>query len=393
MLLRIQKDESLRSYVERNRFVPGTNLEINTSKTLSHCHMDSSAVRKIADILGWQGCYGFNKLLHEHTKSPSRYVFKSKFDYSYSGFDYLNGHCFDSLTRNRPYCPVCAKEDKIKLGYSYWRRIHHDVSVCPKHNVTLLTICQFCNKPFARGGHAVNVMWSGCGGRDLADAQPVPNTDAMALRHAKFFDEVCALEHHIYVETATVVLEARIKILAADGKLELLTNRPFESFRRYVDLREEKGDYEVRGFYDRGDGLLALVATVYETFGEFLVDCLTLEPDSPNIDSFWNTYSWPASYTEHFVQEDYSQGVAIWFWPHLENWKRHPFLTYLVRQRRDQRYYKCCNPAYSHFIDYLPGEYHYSLIPPAVPREKTAEIVTKTSWTTFLNESTGRPHS
>lgn len=145
MLLRIQKDESLRSYAERNRFLPGTNFEINTSKTLSQCHLDGSAVRKIANILGWEGCHGINKLLHEHTKSPPRYVFKSKFDFSYSGFDYLDSHYFDSLTGHRPYCPLCVKEDKIKMGYSYWRRIHNDVSVCPKHFASIhVVICSVC---------------------------------------------------------------------------------------------------------------------------------------------------------------------------------------------------------------------------------------------------------
>ncbi len=393
MLLRIQKDESLRSYVERNRFLPGTNSEINTSKTLSHCHLDGSAVRKIANILGWGGCYGFNKLLHEHTKSPSRYVFKSKFDFSYSGFDYLDSHYLDSLTSHRPYCPVCVKEDKIKMGYSYWRRIHNDVRVCPKHNVTLLTICQFCDKPFARGGHAVSVMWTGCGGRDLDEAQPIPNTDPRALKQAKFFDEICGLEHHIYVETATVVLEAKINMLAADGELELSTNRPLESFRRYLDLREKHGDYEIRSFYHRGDGLVALAATVYETFGEFLSDYLMLEPNSPNIESFWNTYYWPTTYAEHFVQEDYSHGVAIWSWPHFENWKRDPYYADLVRQKRKKRHYWCCNPADSHLIGYLPGEYRHPIIPPAVPRETTAEVAPTTRWTIFHAEGTGRPQS
>lgn len=380
MLLRIQKDESLRSYVERNRFLPGTNLEINTSKTLSHCHWGSSAVRKIAKTLGWLGCYGFNKLLHEHTESPSRYVFKSKFDYSYSGSDYLDSHYIDSLKNHRSYCPLCAREDKIKLGYSYWRRIHSDVSVCPKHNVTLLTVCQFCDKPFARGGHAINVMWTGCGGRDLGAAQPAPNTDLMALRQAKFFDEICSLEHHIYVETATAVLEAKINKLVADERPELLTNRSFESFRRYIDLRKERSDYQIRRFYDRGDSLFTLAATVYETFGEFLGDCLTLEPNPPHINSFWDTYYWYLPYAEHFIQEDYSQGVAIWSWPHLENLIRDPYFADMVREKRTPRHYQCCSPADSHLIGYLPGEYRYALSPPVVPRETTAEVATAPIW-------------
>lgn len=382
MLLRIQKDESLRSYVERNRFLPGTNLEINTSKILSHCHWDSSAVIKIANVLGWQGCYGFNKFLHAHTQSPWRYVFKSKFDYSYSDFAYLSStNYLDSLTNHRPYCPVCAKEDKIKLGYSYWRRIHREVRVCPKHNVVLLTVCQFCDKPFARGGHAVNVMWTGCAGRHLGEAQPVPNTDPIALRQANFFAELCMLEHHIYIETATVVLEKKIKNIIADGKAELPNNQLFESFGRYIDLRDKSGDYKARRIYTRTDNLLALAAAVYDTFGEFLGDCLTLEPNPPNIDSFWDTYCWPSPYADNFVQENYCQGVAIWSWPHFENWKRQPYFTDQVPQKRDKRHYWCCNSPDSHLIGYLPERYRYPVIPPAVPRVTTAEVVSTTRWT------------
>ncbi len=381
MLLRIQKDESLRSYVERNRFLPGTNLEINTSKVLSHCHLDGSAVKKIASILGWQGCYGFNKLLHEHTKSPSLYVFKSKFDYSYSGSDYLTGNYIDSLTNHRPYCPACTREDKIKLGYSYWRRIHSNVSVCPKHNVKLVTVCEFCDRPFARGGHAVNVMWTGCGGRDLGEAQPVPNIDPLALRLAKFFDEICALEHHIYVETATAVFEAKINKLTSDERFELSIKRQLEPFRRYIDLRKKYGDYQVRNVYDRWDSLFVLAATLYETFGEFLNDCLMLEPNPPSIKSFWGTYCWEFTYAEHFIQEDYSQGVAIWSWPHLENLIHDPYFAYLARQKRKPRHYWCCNPADSHLIGYLPGEYRHTIFPPAVPRQTTAELATTPTWT------------
>jgi hypothetical protein len=162
MLLRIQKDESLRSYVERNLFVPNTILDNDAAESFSCCNWNSSQVKLVADLLGWHGCYGFNKLLHQHTAYSWKVVLKSRFNYSYSGDAYLNTQeNFDSLSKVRAYCPVCAKEDKQNLGYSYWRRIHPDVQVCAKHNVVLLTTCQFCNRPFARGGHTVSVMWSG----------------------------------------------------------------------------------------------------------------------------------------------------------------------------------------------------------------------------------------
>lgn len=120
---------------------------------------------------------------------------------------------------------------------------------------------------------------------------------------------------------------------------------------------------------------------MYETFGEFLGDCLTLEPNPPNIDLFWDTYYWHLPYAEHFIQEDYSQGVAIWSWPHLENWIRDPYFLYMAREKRKPRYYQCCNPADSHLIGYLPGEYRNAIFPPAVPRETTTEVAITPVWT------------
>jgi hypothetical protein len=73
MLLRIQPEESLRSYVERNLYLQLYNSDLDYLKkpSLRYCHWDGWQVKIIANIMGWHGCYGFNKLLHLHTsESP-----------------------------------------------------------------------------------------------------------------------------------------------------------------------------------------------------------------------------------------------------------------------------------------------------------------------------------
>jgi hypothetical protein len=180
MLLRIQPDESLRSYVERNLFLQLRNpdLDIFRSPNFRYYSWDNSQVISIAEIFGWYGCYGFNKLVHLHTDYHFRSVLKSDSSFAYSESEFVTAnYCFDSLKVSRSYCPICVKQDIHDIGYSYWRRLHPKVTVCARHNVNLLLYCLFCGKPFSRGGHALSVLWSGCGGRCLGDAQATMNTD------------------------------------------------------------------------------------------------------------------------------------------------------------------------------------------------------------------------
>jgi hypothetical protein len=316
MLLRIQKDESLRSYVERNLFVLNTFLDNDAAEIFSRCNWSSSQVKLIADLLGWHGCYGFNKLLHQHTAHPWKVALKSRFNHSYSDDAYLTKQeNFDSLSKVRAYCPVCAKEDKKNLGYSYWRRLHPDVQVCAKHNVVLLTTCQFCNRPFARGGHAVSVMWAGCAGRHLGEAQPLVNVDLSALRLAQFFDELCRVDEHIYIDTAAAVIEERIiknyeSNHGALGELESLTE-----FRCYIERWRLNDPCVSWKYYSLSNKLIKLAISLYESFDEFLHDCHKLQPNAPSISYFWDTYCCFSSYTQNFVREVYELGVAEWSWP------------------------------------------------------------------------------
>lgn len=92
MLLRIQPDESLRSYVERNLFLQRDSpaLEIFRTPEFRYCRWHSKQVIPIANMFGWHGCYGFNKLVHSHTNYPVHGVLKSNSSFSYSASEFVS---------------------------------------------------------------------------------------------------------------------------------------------------------------------------------------------------------------------------------------------------------------------------------------------------------------
>ncbi len=345
MPLKIRKNESLRSYVERNLFVPNSGLENEKFQGLARSNWDSSQVKLIAEFLGWHGCRGFNKLLHRHTKYPWQSLLKSRFNHSYSDHEYISERTiFDSVSALRSYCPVCAMEDKLKLGYSYWRRVLPEVKVCAKHNVILLTECQFCDKPFAGSGHAGSVMWSGCSGRQLGEAQPVGNLDPAALRLAQFCDEFCQAENHIFIDTAAAVLETKLAEKAVSSLTAPLDDITVEEFKRYIESHEISDVRQSWVYHSLSSDLAELAASLYKTFLEFSADCQKLESNTPVIDFFWDTYCCFGQCTEHFVRENYHLGVAEWSWPAFEGLSQDPFLRELSVLMWTTGKYRCCIP-------------------------------------------------
>ena len=157
MLLRIQEDETLRSYIERSIYLGFREKHVDLFKRFSEYSIGSGNIRAIASELGWKGCYGFNRLIHLHTQNYLRVVFCDFKDYSYSGRSYISkGDKYSSNSDIIGFCPKCAKEDLSRLGFSYWRRVHCDgAKVCAKHNVILLKACPFCGECFSKVGHVV----------------------------------------------------------------------------------------------------------------------------------------------------------------------------------------------------------------------------------------------
>src|SRR5471032_2092164 len=117
MFLRIQKNESLRSYAERNIFIYNRSPDSKSLRDLYYLSFNSTEVTLIAKKLGWLGCYSFNKIIHNHSGYPWYSIIRSRFDYSYSGSWYVSASLYGNGTiESRVYCPTCAKEDKLQLG-------------------------------------------------------------------------------------------------------------------------------------------------------------------------------------------------------------------------------------------------------------------------------------
>lgn len=89
MLLRIQPDESLRSYVDRNLLANFMDWTVDRLRWLSEGVMTHQAVKVIASTMVWEGCYGFNRRLHQHTHLPLQFVIRDTRDVTYSRTSYL----------------------------------------------------------------------------------------------------------------------------------------------------------------------------------------------------------------------------------------------------------------------------------------------------------------
>ncbi|NWB40485.1 TniQ family protein [Pseudomonas sp. E6002] len=139
MLLQIQPDESLISFVIRAIHINQYSSESSLLDDLSpRSVFDTKQLRKIAGLIGWPGCYGFNRLVHNHTLLAAKHVIKGDQDISYSGSLYASkAPCLNVLSS--AYCPDCVREDLESRGFSYWRRYTYpNVTVCHKHNSVLL---------------------------------------------------------------------------------------------------------------------------------------------------------------------------------------------------------------------------------------------------------------
>lgn len=361
MLLRIQPDESLRSYVERNLYLDLKNPELDILKGLYCVHWDGWVVNSIADLLGWRGCYGYNKLLHLHTSFPFSSVLKTKRNLSYSGTSFIYYQYIDSLTNTRSYCPLCVQEDIQRIGYSYWRRLHPLITVCAKHDVKLLTWCQFCDKPFSRDGHHGRVMWEGCAGRSLGDAEPMVNEDPRALRLAQFFEKICSIEHHLPAETALLLFTEKLKSIDC-SVLDKKLRQDLNSIALEIESSGHKSsEYTVPS--GRTYALLELVSIVYGSFAQFLNDLLGLEPTRLPIDSCWSTYIVRSGGFNHFVEEDYRLGSSSWMCSDIVGYLGYPYRDYTR-----PRIYPCCNLPYPRRKGHQLKPERVEAALPAVPR-------------------------
>lgn len=346
MLLRIQSDESLRSFIARNLFLNWSGPQAKVLDRLSKSVVTSYDVKIIAAAMGWFGCYGFNRLLHYHTFYPRLSVFKRRQDISYSHTEYLTfSHHLESDRISASFCPECVKEDLAALGYSYWRRVPRwDIKVCAKHNIYLVDRCPFCGVPFGYRGHSLDVMWSGCGGRYLGEAFSLRNEDPSELKKAKLFQDAFNCGFVLSIEA--VLLVVRERFLTFDASAQRLDTRAVErlstEISHVIKVIEEHTAENNASLFDEYSGLVwESVLLLYDGFSQFLNDLELYGYDPRPVCSLWSTYRAGGSESAHYVEEDYLYGVGHWSCPYPSS------LSQQTRYSNDgfgrPTLYPCCN--------------------------------------------------
>lgn len=88
--------------------------------------------------------------------------------------------------------------------------------------------------------------------------------------------------------------------------------------------------------------LIDIIATVYESVTDFLVDASFDEQRPRVITTLWSTYQAGGMNSAHYVEEDYLHGTGRWFCPYPSSQsaldRSHDGYT-----RRRPKIYPCCN--------------------------------------------------
>lgn len=288
---------------------------------LSKSWVGYNSITAVAEALRWSGCYGFNRLLHEHTYYPRYSIFKHSQDISYSDRYYCTGgEAFESNRTSIAFCPDCVRGDLDRHGFSYWRRIaYSDIGVCAIHNVKLLRECPYCERGFGWKGHDLDVMWRGCSGRHLGEAVSVKNESDRELRRSQILHDGFLFDGIIPIEDAVSVLSERVragKLIAKEfpSEISVLKDRLDASlvsiWRRES---ESNGDWQ----HDSYSGLVwEGLNLLYGSFGEFVEDLSLNKCKFRKPSSLWSTYRAGGMESAHYVEEDYSTGVGIWSCPY-----------------------------------------------------------------------------
>ncbi|WP_268798889.1 TniQ family protein [Pseudomonas huanghezhanensis] len=330
----------MRSFVERTLFIKGKHSSTEVFRKFPKSPSRGD-VSKIAEALGWFGCYGLNKMLHRHTNYPFTAIFKNIQNISYSGNEYISfSSCYDSNRRPSGFCPVCVAEDIERLGFSFWRRAHcFKLKVCSEHNVELVKCCPACDKQFSHGGHDLGVMWKACGGRHLKDSPVTLNTDPFELKKAQIFTDLLSFTHHLSEEAVLAVLYEKIhqdevfEQRVCDSESDRHVGDKIE--RRLGIVKKARSINRLPPDEPTEFIIQALVET-YESFADFVRDVKAYGDEMRPVESLWSTYIAGHQESTHFVEENYKLGLGEWSCP---------FPAKEVWGMWDWRpvYYPCCN--------------------------------------------------
>ena len=342
MLLRIQREESLRSFIARNIYANSLSPATKELKRISKNSIVSSEVLKIGKAMGWLGCYGMNRLLHNHTFYPRFAFLHENEDISYSESEYVYwSHRFELAKAPSRFCPECVRDDIAYLGFSYWRRVHHpDINVCAKHNVYLEAQCPFCSEPsYEKNG--LDVMWKGCKGLHLSGAPSRKNLEVSELKKAEFFRDVFNYESVISVDAVRLALTQRAVLKKPHIQKELLSAKYMHECIEILKV-EFKEDWIIKNSPISSlsaDNVWAATVALYEGFDDFInhVKCYDYRPRK--VESLWSTYEHGTYKFAQYIQEDYVYGVGHW----SSTLSSKELIEYRGEPFGRPRLYPCCN--------------------------------------------------
>jgi hypothetical protein len=137
MIPKIQQDESLHSYLYRVVYLNLTGYDSLRVRGALAFNIDSKA-KAAASLMRWPGCYGFNRMLHDHSWYPISGIFNNGYDRSYPQRRYgPRANSADFSKKEHAFCPKCMQEDIRELGFSYWRRSHTEQTTWIQHRQLL----------------------------------------------------------------------------------------------------------------------------------------------------------------------------------------------------------------------------------------------------------------
>lgn len=322
MLLRIQRNETIRSYIERNIYIYGKAQfkQWNTPQELTAAH-----IKEVASLLGWHGCYGFNRLLHNHTFQPFHSVFKNSQDMAYSGTRYISEvNNYEPISRAYlTFCPECVRSDVATFGFPYWHRNPlGSLSVCAIHNVVLEAECPICGKPFTSQKHGLNVMWEGCGGKHLSECVAKVNDDPLELKRSRIIDVIYDYPFHISIESALKTLSLRFILKQTEIPKKSSNHKDLYRLSGIINdqlsLVKKHAQNNI-GFYFEFvdfDSIINSIAVLYDSFQDFISDIGDSGDQLRGITSLWSTFRSGGHESAHYVEENYSLGVGTWFCPY-----------------------------------------------------------------------------
>ncbi|VVO08490.1 hypothetical protein [Pseudomonas fluorescens] len=300
MLLKIQNDEALDSYISRNRLFLRDKLEVEDPfKLLQGDEWSIKELILIAEQMNWHCFTGFIKLIQLHTVYFRYHLVIDDVESMLLRHKYLEksecGFGYATKRKDIAICLECIKTDIDRLGYSYWRRSHQDdIKVCAIHNLKLVTRCQFCNLAFRATNHCFYVLWSGCKcGRYILEAEIDLNNCRLELKRSRLYLDILSYNRKVECVAA---YESFLSALNCNGRDKKIFNEVIE-FRyeralfpwakfglvEEVKLQLQLGPEHLRISFHLVTALIFLLFTNFEEFIEYFA--LTLQKKSLQFES------------------------------------------------------------------------------------------------------------